>query len=154
MEISSSAIVARVGSEWMSERQGKEAPGRGRDDVDQAPLDDEAIEGRPLPPPPPLRKLAPSVVASSPIPTIVDPPAPTEVGGPPVLESEKPTMGGMPLPAPDASGEARESLDSPAANAKSPIVGMEDIAMSDPEIPLTPGAMNRGLLLLARRKRE
>ena len=26
--------------------------------------------------------------------------------------------------------------------------------MSDPEIPLTPGAMNRGLLLLARRKRE
>jgi hypothetical protein len=153
MEISSSAIVARIGSEWMSERHGKKPRGRGRDDDDPEPVDDEAVEGKPLPPPPPLRKPAPSAVASSPIPTIVDPPGPTEVGGP-VLESDKPTIVGMPLPAPDASAEARESPDSPAASAKSPIVGMDDIAMSDPEIPLTPGAMNRGLFLLARRKRE
>jgi hypothetical protein len=154
MEISSFAIVARIGSEWMSERHGKKARGRGRDDVDQATLDDQAVEGKPLPPPPPLRKPAPSVVASSPIPTIVDPPGPTEVGGPPVFESEKPTIAGMPLPARDVSVDARESRDFPAANAKSPIVGMDDIAVSDPEIPLTPGAMSRGLLLLARRKRE
>jgi hypothetical protein len=139
----------------MSARHGKKAHGRGRGDVDQAPLDDAAAEGKPLPPPPPLRQLAAkSVGASSPIPTLVDPPRATEVDGPQALESEKPTIVGIPVPAPDASAEARQSLQPPAANVTSPIVRMDDSTTSDPEIPLTLGAMNRGLLLLAQRKRE
>jgi hypothetical protein len=83
-------------------------------------------------------KPATTEVAAAPAPTLVE------------LGSEKATIFGMPVPAPDMPAES-PSREPPHASQP---IEPHDSLMSDPEIPLAPGTMSHGLALVERHKRE